>query len=45
MKGKWRHLQRNASGRVSLTPEDNDDIWTLYNIISVGDEVECMTMR
>jgi len=28
-----------------VTPEDADDIWALYNLISAGDEVECVTMR
>ena len=30
---------------VSVTPEDADDIWTLYNIITVKDEVEAETIR
>lgn len=45
MKGKWKHLERNKSGSVSLTPEDTDDIYALYNIISPGDEVESITIR
>ena len=28
-----------------MTPEDSDDIWLLYNLISEGDTVECMTFR
>lgn len=45
MKGRWRHLGMNHAGSVSLTPEDTDDIWALYNVISVGDEVEAFTLR
>ena len=45
MKGRWRHLERNKGGTVNLTPEDTDDIWDLYNLISPGDEVESVTVR
>jgi protein pelota len=45
MKGRWRHLRRNGAGTVSVTAEDTDDIWALFNIIAPGDEVECATLR
>ena len=45
MKGYWGHLVKNHSGTIKLTPEDTDDIWNLYNIISVGDEIESVTIR
>lgn len=45
MKGYWGHLEKNRPGTIKLTPEDTDDIWNLYNIISVGDEVESVTIR
>lgn len=45
MKGYWGHLTKNRPGTIKLTPEDTDDIWNLYNIISIGDEVESTTIR
>ena len=45
MKGYWGHLEKNRPGTIKLTPEDTDDIWNLYNIISVGDEIESATIR
>lgn len=45
MKGYWGHLHKDRPGTIKLTPEDTDDIWNLYNIISTGDEVECATIR
>lgn len=46
-KKNWRRDVEDGGGEMmlNLTPEDTDDIWTLYNLISVGDEVECVTMR
>ena len=41
----WRWDVANGEGTVNVTPEDADDIWGLYNLITVGDEVECVTMR
>lgn len=40
-----RFLREGCEGWIRLTPEDADDIWTLYNVIGPGDEVEAMTMR
>jgi protein pelota len=43
---EWRrHLHEGREGWIRVTPEDSDDIWALYNIISAGDEVESVTMR
>ena len=41
----WKYDVRGGEGTVNVTPEDADDIWALYNLIGVGDEVECVTMR
>ena len=42
----WRKfLRRGQEGWIKVTPEDADDIWTLYNVIAAGDEVEAMTLR
>lgn len=36
---------REENHSFTLTPEDYDDIYTLSNIIDIGDEVEAITMR
>ena len=42
----WKYdVAPGSEGMVNVTPEDGDDIWALYNLISEGDEVECFTMR
>ena len=41
----WRYDVVTGEGVVSVTPEDADDIWVLYNLIVAGDRVECATMR
>lgn len=38
-------MHEGREGWIRVTPEDSDDIWALYNIISAGDEVESVTMR
>lgn len=42
----WRYdVGPSAEGTVNVTPEDSDDIWALYNLISPGDVVESATLR
>ena len=38
-------LNKNYEGTIHFTPDDADDIWTLYNLIEVGDRVESPTSR
>jgi protein pelota len=38
-------LNKNSEGTINVTPEDSDDIWLIYNLIEVGDQVECLTFR
>lgn len=40
-----KFIHNRQPGWIYLTPEDSDDIWTLYNLIGPGDEVEAATMR
>lgn len=41
----WKYDVIHGEGTVNITPEDSDDIWALYNLISLDDHVECMTLR
>ncbi|KAG7833041.1 hypothetical protein KL943_004489 [Ogataea angusta] len=38
-------FQKDKSGSVSLVPQDGEDLWTLYNLISKDDEVRLKTHR
>ncbi|ORX36829.1 pelota [Kockovaella imperatae] len=40
-----KHVERDGSGYVTLRPEDDEDMWHVYNLISEGDEVRALTMR
>lgn len=41
----WKNLPWNKPGTVRLTPEDRDDIYALYTLLSPSDTVECTTVR
>ena len=32
-------------GRVKLIPEDAQDLWTVYNLVAVGDSLRAETLR
>ncbi|KAL1225763.1 Protein PELOTA 1 [Cardamine amara subsp. amara] len=36
---------RNGPGSVKMVPEDTDDLWYIYNLITPGDSVMAMTCR
>lgn len=41
----WKDLPRDKSGTIRFTPEDREDIYSLYTLISPGDLVEATTFR
>jgi len=46
--GAMKLLSKEISklgGRVSLIPEDAEDLWTCYNLLAVGDTVRTTTLR
>ncbi|KAF8591410.1 hypothetical protein K439DRAFT_1650675 [Ramaria rubella] len=45
MKLLGRHIEKDGSGRVSVRPEDDEDMWHLYNLIREGDEVRAPAIR
>ncbi|KAK1924418.1 pelota [Papiliotrema laurentii] len=45
MKLVKKAIERDGSGYVILRPEDDEDMWHVYNLISEGDEVRALTMR
>ena len=40
-----KQLERDGSGVLTIVPQDNEDIWYLYNIVQEGDEVTAITSR
>lgn len=40
-----RHIERDGSGMVILMPEEPEDMWQVYNLISVGDFLKASTIR
>ncbi|KAL4327970.1 hypothetical protein HN51_035226 [Arachis hypogaea] len=45
MKLKEKDFTVNQMGRVTIIPEESDDLWILYNIINPGDYVTADTSR
>ncbi|KAJ3443582.1 protein pelota [Anaeramoeba flamelloides] len=45
MKLVHKSIIRDGEGSVTLVPLTHEDIWHLYNLISVGDSILCKTYR
>ncbi|EKM59783.1 uncharacterized protein PHACADRAFT_137997 [Phanerochaete carnosa HHB-10118-sp] len=45
MKLNGKHIDKNGAGYVNLRPEDDEDMWHLYNLIQVGDRVRAPAIR
>ncbi|GJE84511.1 pelota family protein [Phanerochaete sordida] len=45
MKLNGKHIDKNGAGYVNLRPEDDEDMWHLYNLIQVGDHVRAPAIR
>eukprot|EP01006_Ploeotia_vitrea_P061001 TRINITY_DN77030_c0_g1_i1.p1 TRINITY_DN77030_c0_g1~~TRINITY_DN77030_c0_g1_i1.p1 ORF type:complete len:426 (+),score=54.79 TRINITY_DN77030_c0_g1_i1:62-1339(+) len=45
MKFLKKEVDTHGMGCVALMPEDEEDIWHLYNLIMIGDNVKCKTLR
>ncbi|KAF7355426.1 Protein DOM34-like protein [Mycena sanguinolenta] len=40
-----RHFDKHGTGHVTLRPEDDEDMWHLYNLIQDGDSVRAPAIR
>lgn len=40
-----KNLEKDSSGTLTLCPEDPEDMWYIYNLVSKDDEVETKTFR
>ncbi|EZA56316.1 protein pelota isoform X2 [Ooceraea biroi] len=45
MKLVFKNVDRDGKGSVGLVPENTEDMWHAYNLISEGDSVSCSTFR
>nr|CAG4634818.1 EOG090X07BV [Alona affinis] len=45
MKLTNRYIEKDGAGRVGLIPENPEDMWHAYNLISHGDTVRASTIR
>ncbi|KAJ7682674.1 eRF1 domain 1-domain-containing protein [Mycena polygramma] len=40
-----KHIDKHGTGHVTLRPEDDEDMWHLYNLIQDGDSVRAPAIR
>ncbi|EIN10417.1 pelota [Punctularia strigosozonata HHB-11173 SS5] len=40
-----KHVEKNGEGYVKVRPEDDEDMWHLYNLIQEGDKVRAPAIR
>ena len=40
-----RNIDKDGKGTVTLVPEEDEDIWHAYNLVSRGDSLKCSTFR
>ena len=40
-----KHIDKNGDGKITLIPEEDEDFWHLYNLISKGDAFRAKTFR
>ncbi|KAJ3054927.1 hypothetical protein HK097_000343 [Rhizophlyctis rosea] len=45
MKQISRHIDKDQSGTVTLLPEEGEDMWHAYNLITKGDRLRSTTVR
>ncbi|ESK94386.1 deoxyribodipyrimidine photo-lyase [Moniliophthora roreri MCA 2997] len=45
MKLVGKHVDKHGAGYVTLRPEDDEDIWHLYNLIQEGDAIRAPAIR
>uniref|UniRef100_A0A8R1U0K8 Protein pelota homolog n=1 Tax=Onchocerca volvulus TaxID=6282 RepID=A0A8R1U0K8_ONCVO len=45
MKQFKRNIDKNGAGEVTLLCDDAEDMWHVYNLVRIGDEVRCTTVR
>ncbi|KAJ1038286.1 hypothetical protein NDA10_000380 [Ustilago hordei] len=45
MKITSRHIEKDGSGRITIVPEEDEDMYHLYNLIETGDRVRAAAVR
>lgn len=45
MKITSRHIEKDGSGRITIIPEEDEDMYHLYNLIEAGDRIRAPAVR
>ena len=45
MKLHHKNIEKDSHGFITMTPEEPEDMWHVYNLIAVGDTVRASTIR
>lgn len=45
MKLRRKEFEKDGKGSCTLSAEESEDLWHLYNLVAVGDEVKAITYR
>ena len=45
MKLHHKNIEKDNYGSITMTPEEPEDMWHVYNLIVVGDTVRASTIR
>jgi len=45
MKLIHRNIEKGLGGSIGLIPEENEDMWHVYNLVAIGDKLRASTFR
>ena len=45
MKLHHKNIEKDSHGSITMTPEEPEDMWHVYNLIAVDDTVRASTIR
>ena len=45
MKVVHKNIEGGAGGSIGLIPEENEDMWHVYNLVAIGDKLRAPTFR
>ena len=45
MKLHHKNIEKDSYGSITMTPEEPEDMWHVYNLIAVGDKIRASTIR
>lgn len=45
MKVLKQDIDKNFTGSITLVAENEEDMWLVYNLVQIGDKMQCSTVR